>query len=91
MMMNINQKKYILLQLKIVNYYQIAINVQDYMQPHYPASDKKFEKYWQEALQQGYHQQDSSYQLSYKTLDSAIKNLIKHFGNYLGAPIIYSM
>jgi len=59
---------------------EFSVGVNDYIQPAALPVDKKFEKYWQELTQAGAIQQDSSYQLSYKTLDSSIKSLVKHFG-----------
>jgi coatomer protein complex subunit gamma len=56
---------------------EVTLGVNDYMQSLILTGDKKFEKSWQEL---GGSQQEASYQLSYKTLDSAIKSLVKHFG-----------
>lgn len=47
------------------------------MQPNTIFLDNKFERYWKDAKG---HEDEGSFQLDYKTLDAAIKGLIKHFG-----------
>lgn len=53
------------------------ITVADYIQPVALPVDRSFDSVWKSL--QG-TEQDASYQLEYKTLDAAIKGLIKHFG-----------
>jgi len=50
------------------------------MQPAPIPIDRKFESVWK-----GLNgvEQEASYQLEYKTLDSAIEGLVKHFGKEL--------
>jgi len=57
-----------------------TINVSDYLRPTAIPVDKKFDSVWK--TMQG-EEQKASYELEYKTLEAAIKGLIKHFGMYV--------